>query len=194
MNKKIVIIIILIACTSLHAYDILLEGKGAYFLSTDRTFKNIYNNGGGAGGVEFTAGTYKNLYGFISADVFHKKGNSLGLCDETKVTFVELGLGLKYFIPFRFGDVYVGLGALPTYLRTEDCSPFVIQQRTKWGCGGIGKLGVYFNLPHSFIVDLFVNYAFVKIPFECCFNGCTQSHDARLNGWFLGGGLGYRFN
>ena len=180
--------------TSIHTYDVLVEGKAAYFLSTNCLFKDIYNRGSGIYGFEVTAGEYKNIYGFLSVDAFHKKGHSIGFCNETKVTFVELGLGLKYFIPFRFGDVYVGLGALPTYLRTKDCSPYVIPEQSKWGCGGIVKGGVYFDLPKSFIIDLFIDYAFVKVSPECCPGSGTIPHAARLNGCIFGGGLGYRFN
>jgi hypothetical protein len=180
--------------TSLNAYDVLVEGKGNCFISTNDSFQDIYGKAVGGGGFEITAGEYKNIYGFMSIDAFHKKGSTPCFCSETTATFVEIALGLKYFVPFNYGDFYIGLGVLPTYLKTKDCSPFVVPTLSKWGCGGIAKVGVYFALPKSFIVDIFVNYSFVNINYDCCFNGCTQTHPAKLNGVIVGAGLGYRFN
>lgn len=184
----------LFSATVSHPYDIIVEGKGSGLIATNDTFQCIYGKGVGSGGVEITAGEYKHLYGFLSTDIFHSSGTSIGLCDKTTATFVEIGIGLKYFVPFRYGDFYLGLGALPTYLRTKDCSPFVVERMSKWNCGGIAKIGTYFNLPKSCIIDLFLNYTFVKISNECCFNECTQEQDAHLNGVILGVGIGYRFS
>jgi len=180
--------------TTAYEYDILVEGKGNAFITTNDTYKDIYGRATGGGGFELTGGEYKNIYGFLSVDAFHTSGSSIGFCSPTKVTFVEIGIGLKYFVPFSCGDFYIGLGALPAWAQTKDCSPYVVPTLSKWGCGGIAKVGVYFDLPKSFIVDIFVNYSFVKIPFECCFNGCTQTHPAKLDGVIVGLGLGYRFN
>jgi hypothetical protein len=182
--------------SSLHAYDydVLVEGKGNCFISTNDTYTDIYGRATGGGGFEITGGAYKHLYGFLSVDAFHKSGHSIGFCSPTTVTFVEIGLGLKYFVPFSCGDFYLGLGALPTWLKTNDCAPYVIHEQSHWGCGGIAKVGVYFDLPKSFIVDIFVDYAFVKIEGECCPNIGTIPNTAHLNGVIVGAGLGYRFN
>lgn len=174
-------------------HDIIIEGKGAYFLSTNSTFKNIYNNGGGIYGAELTAKIYDHWYGFISADFFSKKGKSIGLCSPTKVNIIDVGIGLKYLLPFEYGDFYIGLGALPTYLRTKDCSPYVVSKQKNWGCGGIAKAGAYINLPRSFIMDLFFDYSFVKMAPHCCSSRTIITHKAILNGCWFGVGLGYRF-
>ncbi len=179
---------------SLHSIDTILEFKGAYFLSTDQTFKKIFSNGGALYGPEITAKIYKHLYGFASADFFNKNGSSIGLCSSTRANIVNLGFGLKYLIDFCYGDFYVGLGVLPTKLKTTDCSPFVINQQSKWACGGIAKVGAYIDLPCSFVLDLFFNYSFVAIKFDCCPNALTQPNTARLNGCWFGAGVGYRFN
>ncbi len=178
---------------SMYGRDCILEFKGAYFRPTSHLFKKIYR-GGAIYGPEVTVEICNNWYGFFSADFFNKRGRSIGLHTPTKVNIVDIGIGLKYFVPFCYGDFYVGLGALPTRLHTHDESPYVIQYRTKWACGGIAKVGAYFDLPHCFTLDIFFNYSFVKVGFKNPPNPPTQSHSARLNGWWVGAGLGYRFN
>lgn len=196
----------IIACCSAHAHDILVEVDAAYFLSTNHTFRNIYNNGGGMYGGEVTFNLdwlercgleeclCDQLYGFVSADFLSKKGHSIGLCTPTKVNIANIGIGLKYLFPFCYGDWYLGLGVLPTHLKTRDCSPFVIPKRSKWGCGVIGKIGAIFDLNKSYFLDLYFDYSYTKIPFSCCPGAITQSRDANLSGCWFGAGLGYRFN
>lgn len=176
------------------AHDVIVEAKAAYFLPTNSRFRDIYGNGSGQYGAEVTCKIFRQLYGFASADFFNKKGKSVNFCSPTTVNIINLGIGLKYLFPFCVGDFYLGLGALPTRLHTTDCSPYVVKNRTKWGCGGIAKIGTYFNLPKSFVVDLFVDYSFVKIPFNCCSKLNLEGHSARANGASFGAGLGYRFN
>ena len=111
-----------------------------------------------------------------------------------KFFFVPIGLGLKYLHQFCYGDFYVGLGVLATDLRLRDCSSFVVQHRNKWGAGGIAKMGIYFDLPRCFFLDVFADYSFVKIDF--C-NNCgveVQSHRANISGFSFGLGVGYRFS
>lgn len=175
-------------------YDVIIEGKGNAFITTNDTFNAIYGRATGGGGFEVTGGHWKNIYGFMSVDAFHNSGNTQCFCTPTKVTFVEIGLGLKYFVPFRVGDFYIGLGALPVWLQTKDCSPYVIQKQSNWGVGGIAKLGVYFDLPRSFAIDLFANYSFAKVKGECCPSIGTVPNVAHLNGMIFGAGIVYRFN
>ena len=179
---------------TVHAHDILLEVKAAYFLGTDRTFKNIYNNGGGIYGAELTGKMYNNLYGFVSTDFLSKSGCTCNFNTQTQINIANIGLGLKYFVPFCYGDFYLGLGILPTHVSTFDASPYVPFKSSKWGCGGIAKVGVYFDLPHNFLLDIFFDYSFVKIPFNCCSALYTQPHKADVSGCWFGAGFGYRFN
>lgn len=186
--------LLLIIFSSLHCRDTILEFKGAYFLPSDQTFKTIFSNGGAIYGPEITAEIYKHLYGFVSADFFSKNGKSIGFCTPTKASIINLSFGLKYLASFCYGDFYVGLGVLPTRLKTNDCSPFVINTQSQWGCGGIVKVGAYIDLPKSFVLDLFIDYSFVNIKFNCCPNALTQPNIANLNGCWFGAALGYRFN
>ena len=187
-----------LALTSATAFGLsgrecIVEFKGDYFRPTSHLFKKIYR-GGAIYGPEATVELYHHWYGFLSADFFYKRGRSVHLHTPTKVHIVNLGFGVKYLVPFCYGDFYVGLGALPTRLHTHDESPNVIIYRTKWACGGIAKVGAYFDLPHCFTLDIFCNYSFATAGFKNPPNPPTQSYSARLNGWWIGAGVGYRFN
>jgi len=181
---------------SLKSTDILLEFKGAYFLATNSIFRKIYDNGGALYGPEITFKIFRNIYGFASVDFLQKSGKSIGLFSPTKVGLIPLGIGFKYFVPFCYGDFYVGLGFQPTYLHTKDCSSYVIAKRSKWGFGGIVKIGTYFNLPHNFLVDVFIDYSPVKVPFHN--NQAPTGHvvprKADISGNIFGIGIGHHFN
>lgn len=196
MIKKIIVCLALVmSFVPLCArHDVIVEGKAAYFFPTNSRFRDIYGNGSGQYGAEVTFRLFRQLYGFTSADFFNKKGKSINFCNSTTVNIINVGIGLKYLVPFCVGDFYVGLGALPTRLHTTDCSPYVIKNRTKWGCGGIAKVGAYFDLPKSFVIDVFADYSFVKIPFNCCPKLNLAGHSAHANGLSVGAGVGYRFN
>ncbi len=187
------ILSIITAFSSLTAHDVILEAKGAYFLATDKTFRNIYNNGGGIYGGELTFKMHKHWYGFASADFFRKCGKTCTFCSPTKTSITNLALGVKYMMPFDHGDVYFGLGLMPIHLKDRDCSPFVDPVQCKWGCGGIGKIGAYFDMPHNFTFNVFYNYSFAHIG---CIKHChvVEPRKADLSGSWFGVGLGYRFN
>ena len=189
--------------------DILFEFKGAYFLSTSNTFKNIYGTGNAIYGAELTFKLYKDLYGWASIDFF--TGNKLVIyrntdscanistccqvlsCEgyQTKVMFMPLAFGLKYFVPFAnegkwfTGDFYVGLGIEPTYLQSAPHGDSK-DKLSNWGAGGIAKIGTYFNLPRNFFIDAFVDYSFVRVK--------QKKYTTNLAGCIFGASLGYRFS
>lgn len=182
-------------CMPLFCRDVLVEFKTAYFLPTNSCVRHIYGNGGALYGPEVTFQLCedKSWYGFASADFLSKTGHSVGLCDRTKMYIVPLALGVKYFVPFCYGDFYAGLGFQPLHLKTVNCSPYVVQTTSKWGFGGIAKIGAYFDLPCDFFVDLFFDYSFVKVGRVACCAGVIPLR-ANINGAIFGIGLGYRFN
>ncbi|AXK60684.1 hypothetical protein [Candidatus Chromulinivorax destructor] len=180
----------------LQAKDVLLEVKGAYFLSTDDTFKAIYDNGCGEVGLEATAEITHNIYAFTSIDFFNKSGITPIFATPSQFFSLNFGFGLKYFIECcDHCDIYVGLGAQPTYLRTIDSSTFLTDERTAaWSLGGIAKFGAIIDITHSLFIDLFIDYSFVTFDFNSAANAPVQRQDAILNGALFGAGFGYRFN
>ncbi len=187
--------IVTLLCTTaiVKPHDVLVEGKAAAFMPTGQTFKENFSTSG-LFGFEITSKIVGNVYAFGSFDFLNKSGNTQFFQTATKVYMSNFGIGLKYFIPTESCcDLYVGLGAQPTYLRTIDSSD-VVTQHSRWGWGGIAKIGAIINLPKSFFVDLFIDYSFVTINFTNTFNAPLQSANAVLNGAIFGLGFGYRFN
>ncbi|MCX5922219.1 MAG: hypothetical protein NTX86_02735 [Candidatus Dependentiae bacterium] len=183
---------------SLQARDIILEFKGAYFKPTDSEFKNIYGKGGALYGPELTVQVCEDTpwYAFAGFNYFHKKGHSIGLCDETTVKLIPLALGVKYLERMCDDrvDFYVGLGFQPVNVRTKNCSDFVFANQSKWGFGGIAKVGANYRMDCNFLIDLFVDYSFVKVGSNDC--DCLmglQSVKANVSGAIFGAGLGYSF-
>jgi len=195
LKNKIIVALLFVGCLNADEHDILLEAKGAYFLASNDTFKNIYGNGGGIYGAEITGKVCDSWYLFASADFFSKNGCTCIFNTPTNVSIANIGLGIKYLVPFCYGDFYVGLGVLPTHLRTFDDSPNVPFKDSKWGCGGIAKTGFFINLPCNFLLDIFFDYSFVKISCpDSCPTPFTQPRKANVSGFWFGAGLGYRFN
>lgn len=202
LSKSIraVVIVLLFVSSAVDARDILLEFKGAYFLATDCVFKNIYDKGGALYGPEvtFQLGESNQWYGFASIDYFKKDGNSIGLSTPTKVELIPLGIGVKYMQPSHCGryNFYLGLGFQPVHTKVTNCSPYVPATQTKWGFGGIAKTGVYVDLTHNFLLDLFIDYSFVKVNFDAAQipAGPVTPFKTDISGAIFGVGLGYRFN
>lgn len=172
--------------------NVLLEAQAAYYRPTNHQFRDIYS-GSGIYGVELSVQSWKGLYPWISGSAFTKSGHSLGLHNRTHITFVPIGVGLKYLWKVNFVDLYLGAGALPTYLHIHNHSHCGLEKTSKWGCGGIAKVGVIFNLPKAFFIDTFVNYSYIKISNHRTSNGYISPHSANLSGFSFGGGIGYRF-
>ena len=180
----------LVSCLfmSMTAHDVLLEVKGAAFVPTSTNFKDIYGTIGDFG-LELTAGGLSNhLYAFSSIDFLIKNGNTVNFQSPTKVNMIDLAFGLKYFVPFHQGDFYFGVGVQPTYLFTSDGLTDPVQT-SQWNCGGIAKVGVILNMPHSFFADLFIDYSFLKIN-----STSSSTTQTPINAAVLGVGFGYRFN
>ena len=170
--------------------DILFEAKGSLFVPTNHNFRTIYANCGDFG-LELTGKLLDRLYAFASADFIAKNGRTIALESLTKINILNLGLGLKYFVPFDHGDFYIGLGLQPACINIKNLVPSLLEQQA-WCCGGIAKVGVLFDLSDSFFADVFVNYSFNKTNFYT--GNPLQVNQGHFDGCLFGIGIGYRFN
>jgi hypothetical protein len=193
MHRKLTACVLLglsIFSTKLQAIEVFIEPKAGYFYPTDRTFREIYSGGGLYGG-ELTCQAYRNLYGWISADYFSKKGFSIGEQYATRITLVPLGAGIKYFFPFNSVDFYLGAGVLGTYLQMKDHSPYVIRNISKWGPGAIAKTGAIIKFSENIFADLFTSYTHAEMDFHGTDHGKVTRHHANLSGLTFGIGIVY---
>lgn len=194
------------ASTQLSAFELLAEVKAGYFWPSDKTFREIYGHGSGIVGAELSAPIWCSLYGFAGIDYFAKKGHSIiSSCSDssfsdseichnpTRIKLVPVTFGLKYFYCVDRYDIYVAGGAQYTYFQTKDESPFVIETVTKRGWGGIAKLGTLINFDCGLFLDVFGQYSFLRMDFKDDRHDRLIRHDAKLSGWSVGLGLGYRF-
>jgi outer membrane protein len=174
---------------NLSANEYLLEGKISYFRPTDRITREIMGSGA-LYGIEGTFQAYDWLYPWISVSIFPKKGHSIGDHNKTDIYFIPIGIGLKAIATWRSKfRPYVGIGMLPTYLHTHDHST-VVSSRHKWGFGGIFKGGCLIDI-NRFFIDLFADYTLLSIDFSN--TDRTIGRKANLDGFSIGGGIGYRF-
>jgi outer membrane protein len=173
--------------------QLLIEAKVAAFIPTDQTFKKIYGSTGGIYGLEATFSLHACLSAWASADYFSQQGHSIGGDDPTQVTLVPLGLGLKYFFRVKRVDFYLGAGLLGAYLHLHDHSPYVIQHLSKWGIGGVAKIGALYHLKEHLFVDVFTSYSHLNIDFHHTHHGEVICKAADLSHVSIGAGIGYCF-
>lgn len=177
---------------SLNTTEVLTEIKGAYFRPTDQTFRDIYGSAQALYTLELSPQLWKDLYAFTSGSFLYQTGHSTGDGSESTFYCIPIGTGLKYFYPIKWIDIYAGAGALAVYTHTKNDSPYVIREISKWGYGGIFKLGALFN-KNSFFLDLFADYSIIHIPFSDTRNGTIVPKNGDLSGFSIGAGIGYRF-
>lgn len=195
-SKIIVLLAVLASLTSVktEAREYLLEGKAGYFYPTSDLFRDIYGDGNGIYGAEFTAQICNALYGWASVNYFSDSGHSIGLGDPTKIRIIPVGLGLKYMIPLNcFARFYVGGGFLATHLHTHDESPFVIPHVNRWGFGGIAKSGFLIALSRCWFLDIFGDWSYMHMDFHNNHGFPVVRINADLSGFSGGAGIGYRF-
>jgi outer membrane protein W len=187
-----------------------LELNGAYYYPTDKRFREVYSNAGAIWGVEFNTQAWKKLFVWGEVNYFSEEGktdldvqnvvNGQTSCDlskikrdHTHIKIVPLSLGLKYFLghsPFRF---YLGAGASAFYLNTEAHSKHLVRKRTQWNMGGVFKSGFLFNLPRSFLIDIFADYYLMQTHLHRSKDKKVIVGEADLSGFAFGGGVGYAF-
>ncbi len=195
MLKKIIILTIAsysLSCAALCNRETLVEVKGSGFIPTSNLYKHIYHSSGMIGG-EITMNIHEHFYGWAAIDWTRKTGRSLIGLSRTKVSYLPISFGLKYFIPNCHHDWYVGIGALAARIHTHDFSPNVAPFYTKWGWGAVAKLGVIVDVSPCLFFDFFVNGSWVQASSHNTNGGTVVPHRVKIHAAIVGMGLGYRF-
>lgn len=139
----------------------------AAFNPTAHKFRKIYSSWGPDYQIEIGKDLYRDWGLFANAAWYHREGRSIGLRDKTDVTFVPISFGVKYFFCLTtLVRAYVGGGAVYTFLRTTDHSPFVKKHSRDGTWGGIVKTGLQYTISECFFIDLFADYIIQHFQFH----------------------------
>ena len=170
---------ILSGFSSLQAWEILPEIKAAYFYPTHHRFQDIHS-GGGLYSLEASIQAWDQLYPWVSAGYFYQSGSSIGEKRATKIRMVPLTLGVKYHLPLSRLSPYVGAGLLVSYVDIHNHSSYVTKKDSKWGAGGLFKLGFLAYVTNSFFIDAFCDYSYLKITFRDHHQSVLRSSHCRI--------------
>jgi len=140
--------------------------KGAYFSPSDLDFKSIYGSGWMYGG-EITFNIVKGLDGWLDGGYFARTGVLSYTQEETKLTLVPVGGGLRYRILTGKIAPYIGAGArYCLYMESN-----VIGKVNDGGVGFVGKAGVLITIVQGIGIDLSAGYSSCKMkPADFEFN------------------------
>jgi len=155
--------------------------KAADFSPTDSDFKRIYG-GGMTYGVELSFAFAKSFELWIGASAFSKKGKSSYTREETSLSLIPIGGGVKWrMMPGKRVSPYVAVG-LEYVLYTESN---VIGDVSAGGVGFTGKGGVDVHLAKFLGIDAYVAYSSCSMkPADFRFN---------VGGLELGAGIDFIF-
>lgn len=182
MKKCIIITAILFILSGLgFGAEVIFELKGSYFSPTQSEFRDIYGGGLMFGG-EVTIGSWNKLELWAGGSFFAKKGQLSYTKEETKVSIIPLGGGVKFKASTGSVNFYVGVG-LQYYNYKETNEP--MGEAKKGGLGFIGKIGGIVKLHAGLVIDLYIDYSRCKMtPADFTIN---------IGGIKAGIGLGYEF-
>ncbi|CAF24609.1 outer membrane protein [Candidatus Protochlamydia amoebophila] len=176
--------------------DVAVEARVAYFRPCSKKVRHIYGNGWADYQIELSKSFCNNWRGWVGISGFEKKGHSIGDHDKTKFRMIPLTLGVKYLFNINpYASLYVGAGASYNWVRVKNHSSFVHETSKKQTWGGIVQLGAYYSLAENVFADVFVDYVFQEFKFHSHNSSdyVSHHHKVNLNGFKVGGGLGYRF-
>ena len=172
--------------------DASVEGKIGYLYPTDHATRQN-SSGNAIYSLEGNIQVYRQLYAWSSIGYYYGSGDTTNGDIKTNLKIMPIGVGLKYFLPVSYFDLYVGAGVLPTYVQSTTHSPYFKQKIDKWACGGVVKGGVLINITCSFYIDLFVDYMILSAKGKGSTDPLTYAETCNLNSVSVGGGIGYRF-
>lgn len=162
-----------------------LKVRGSAFIPTSKLFRDIYGTAGGSVDVEFAARIYDHLQGWINFDWLGKHGHSIGFCSPTKISIPSISFGLKS--PWEINNwlvLYAGIGPSFAFVRINNETFSGCESVSKTSIGFVGKTGADFFFRERWFVDVFADFAYQNVAFECR----TSVSNVRI-----GAGLGVAF-
>jgi hypothetical protein len=128
--------------------------KATYLSPSDADFKSIYG-GGLIYGAEFNFDIMPSLNVWLDAGYFTKTGELTYTKEETKVTMIPIGAGLRYKYQLGMMAPYAGVGA--RYYIYKETN--VIGDVSGGGVGFVGKVGVLISAISMVNFDLGIGFS-----------------------------------
>ena len=155
--RKMIIAALMIGWISVAA-SASLGLRGIYFTPSDADFKSIYGGGWKVGG-EIAFNLFKGLDLWLDGGYYAKTGGLTYSQEETKLTLIPIGAGLRYRFLTGTVEPYVGAGARYNLYRESN----VIGDVSGGGVGFVGKAGLVLKLAKGFGVDVHIAYSSCKM-------------------------------
>lgn len=167
-------------CKEAKKRNICIKIGANYFSPSEKSFKDIYGGGMAIGG-EINIKLWKFIDFWLVGNYYSKKGSLPFTKEETKMTLIPIGGGLK--IRFQKGAInpYIGLG--PVIYVYKETNPIGVAKGTN--VGFIGQAGCYFNIVGGLLLDVCINYSYCSVN--------PQKIKSNLGGIHAGIGIGYAF-
>jgi len=156
--RKIVVVELAVFVISANAFSIVIEARGQYFSPSEKSFKDIYGGGWKYGG-EIGFSITRHLDFWVSGNNFSKKGKLTFTQEESKLSILSAGGGLRYRLTTGAISGYTAAGA--NYYRFKESNP--IGDVRKGGVGFEGRAGVLIKIVRGLLVDLNIGYSYCKM-------------------------------
>ncbi|MCX6564653.1 MAG: outer membrane beta-barrel protein [Candidatus Aminicenantes bacterium] len=132
--------------------------KAIYFSPSDKDFKSIYG-GGWKYGAEIAFNLFKGLDLWLDGGYYAKTGSLSYSKEETKLTLIPIGAGLRYRFLTGKIEPYIGAGARYNLFNESN----EIGEVSGNGVGFVGKAGLTLYLAKGFGIDVHVAYSSCKM-------------------------------
>lgn len=155
--------------------------KAGYFVPSEETFQEIYGEGP-TYGAELGFPVWNNVVLWMGGESFYKKGNLTYTGEETELSLLPIGGGLKYIVEAGGNlNFYGGVGLF--YSQTEEKNP--IGEVSDGGIGFEGMVGSFLRISGGLLIDLCLDYSYCKMK--------PADYSVDTGGLELSLGLGYEF-
>ena len=155
--KKIMIVGLMAGLISVAA-SASIGLQGTYFSPSDKDFKSIYG-GGWKYGAEIAFNLFKGLDLWLDGGYYAKTGKLSFSEEETKLTLIPIGAGLRYRFLTGKIEPYIGAGARYNLFNESN----EIGNMSGNGIGFVGKAGLALYLAKGFGIDVHVAYSSCKM-------------------------------
>ncbi|MGL5626944.1 MAG: hypothetical protein ACRDDW_05460 [Candidatus Rhabdochlamydia sp.] len=174
--------------------QVTLEGKVSAFFPFSHRVREIYADVWPNYGLELSYISPYRVGGWIGVDYTEHKGHSISEGDRTRLMLVPATLGIKYNQKFQsWLEGYAGLGIICGWVKIHDHSPFVTRHLHKTAVGGIVKAGINFYPMTHLLLDLFVDYQYLKFTFHNRNFPFVERTNLNMSGLRVGLGVGIKF-